>query len=245
VTLIEWGAGGFIAGAIAGSFIATLAVRWPSGKATNGRSECDTCTVQLRWFELVPLISFIILRGKCRRCGAKITREHFLIELICALIGALALIMVPGGEGVAGAYFGWLLVALAILDFRYFWLPDRLTFLLGATGFLTGALGLYPSLSDRMIGGAVGYTVLRLIAWGYYRLRGQRGMGAGDPKMLGAIGLWLGWQVLPFVLLGASVVGLALILVQFFRKPPVTAQTRLPLGGMMAVAAFPIWLFIR
>jgi leader peptidase (prepilin peptidase)/N-methyltransferase len=240
-----WGFVGLVGGAIAGSFIATLVIRWPAGRATNGRSECDSCGAQLRWFELVPLLSYLVQRGKCRRCGERIAREHLWIEAVCALVGALALTVAPRGEGIAGAYFGWLLVALAVLDFRHFWLPDRLTFLLGAMGFATGAVGLSPSLDDRLIGGAAGYAALAAISFFYSKLRGRQGMGAGDPKLLGAIGLWLGWQVLPFVLLGAGLLGVNLILYQLARKRSITAQTRLPLGTLMAVAAFPIWVFTR
>lgn len=243
--MICWGIGGFLAGSIAGSFISTLVIRWPQGRATNGRSECDSCSARLRWFELVPLLSFLLQCGKCRRCAAKIPREHLWIEVTCALAGAIALTVAPGGEGFAGAYFGWMLVALAALDFRHFWLPDRLTFLLGAMGLATGAIGLAPTLNDRLIGAALGYATLAIISLIYSKLRGRQGMGAGDPKLLGAIGLWLGWQTLPFVLLGASILGLNQMLYQLARKRPITLETRLPLGALMAVAAFPVWVFIR
>jgi leader peptidase (prepilin peptidase)/N-methyltransferase len=243
--VIWWGLAGCVAGAIAGSFIATLVIRWPQGRATNGRSECDSCGARLRWIELVPLLSYLIQRGKCRHCGANIPREHPWIEAACASVGAIALSVAPGGEGLAGAYFGWMLVALAVLDFRHFWLPDRLTFILGAMGFATGAIGLSPTLDDRLIGGAVGYAALATISFLYSELRGRQGMGAGDPKLLGAVGLWLGWQVLPFVLLGAGLLGLTLVTCQLARNRPITAQTRLPLGALMAIAAFPIWVFSR
>ncbi|CAN5390810.1 A24 family peptidase [soil metagenome] len=243
--MIWWGLAGFTGGAIIGSFVATLVIRWPRGRNTGGRSACDSCSVRLRWFELVPLFSCLVQRGKCRRCAAPISTEHFAIESVCAIVGATALLADPGFGGIAGACFGWLLVALAGLDFRNFWLPDRLTFLLGITGFATGALGLVPALADRLIGGAAGFGTLAIIAWSYARVRHRQGMGAGDPKLLGAIGLWLGWQTLPFVLLGASVLGLCLSLAMLARKQTVTGETRLPLGALMAVAAFPIWIFSR
>lgn len=240
-----WAFAGILAGSIAGSFIATLVIRWPQGRATNGRSQCDSCSQGLRWFELVPLLSFLIQRGKCRKCAAKIPREHLWIEGACAAVGAVALSVAPGWEGIAGAYFGWLLIALAALDYQHFWLPDRLTFLLGTMGLATGILGLGPTLNDRLIGGAVGYGALTTISIFYSKLRGRQGLGAGDPKLLGAIGLWLGWQTLPFVLLGASILGLNQMLYQLARKRPITPDTKVPLGALMAIAAFPIWVFTQ
>lgn len=243
--MILWIFCGFVMGSIAGSFIATLVIRWPDERATSGRSACDSCGAQLRWFELMPLVSFLAQRGKCRRCAAVIPYDHFWIELTCAFVGALSFAILPGVESFVGAYFGWMLVALTILDVRHFWLPDRLTFLLGATGFAAGLLDINPPLADRLIGGAAGYFTLAVIAWVYRQVRQRDGMGAGDPKLLGAIGLWLGWQTLPFVLLGASAIGFCAILYQIARKRPVTADTRLPLGALMAVAAIPVWLLTR
>ncbi|WP_293882273.1 A24 family peptidase [Sphingomonas sp.] len=242
---IWWVLAGTALGAILGSFIATLVIRWPQGRGTGGRSACDGCAVRLRWFELVPLASFLLQRGKCRHCGARIAPDHFWIEAVCVVVGGVALAVAPGWEGMAGACFGWILVALAALDLRHFWLPDRLTLALAATGVAGGAIGFDPPLSDRLVGGLAGFATLSIIAWSYKRLRGQQGMGAGDPKLLGAIGLWLGWQVMPFVLLGASILGINLVVYQLLRKRIVTSQTRLPLGALMAVAAFPIWVFSR
>lgn len=238
-----WLLAGALIGAIAGSFISTLIIRWPQGRRVNGRSLCDGCEVRLRWFELVPLLSFLLQRGRCRRCGSKIAAEHIRMEISAALVGAAAQLVAPGWQGFAGGCFGWLLLGLMVLDYRYFWLPDRLTGLLAAGGLSAGAFGFAPPFTDRLVGGAAGYATLALIAWSFARLRGRKGMGAGDPKLLGAIGFWLGWQSLPFVLLGASMLAVPLIIIQLVQKGSITAQTRLPLGTLMAAAAYPIWLF--
>jgi leader peptidase (prepilin peptidase) / N-methyltransferase len=237
-----WAASGALAGAIAGSFIATLIVRWPAQRRLNGRSACDTCSAQLRWFELVPIVSFAAQFGMCRHCAAPITPVHPIVEILCAAVGALSLGFVPGITGLCGAMLGWLLVALGMLDLLHFWLPDRLTAALALSGLAAMVAGVPPPLSDRLIGGAAGFLSLAAIAFAYQRIRGRDGMGAGDPKLFGAIGLWTGWQVLPLVLLGASAAGLGAAFILALRSR-VSADTRLPLGTMLAAAAFPVWLY--
>jgi leader peptidase (prepilin peptidase)/N-methyltransferase len=101
-----------------------------------------------------------------------------------------------------------------------------------------------PPLFDRLIGAAIGYIALALIATAYKAVRGREGLGGGDPKMLAAIGAWLGWPLLPFVLLGAGLIGLAVVILSQMRGQGMKATDRLPLGSLMALAAWPIWLLI-
>ena len=234
-------AGGFVLGALIGSFIATLVLRWPQGRSVIvGRSQCDNCGKTLGPLELVPLLSFALSKGRCRSCGGRIDPRHFWIELAAAVIGAVSLALVPGWQGLAGALFGWVLLGLALLDAEHFWLPDKLTLPLLLLGLIVAR---EPSLLDRLIGAAAGYAVLALIAFGYRAARGREGLGGGDPKLLAAIGAWLGWQALPFILLAASLAGLGWAVIAALRGRPMSGQDRLPLGTLMAVAAWPIWLF--
>jgi leader peptidase (prepilin peptidase)/N-methyltransferase len=168
---------------------------------------------------------------------------HPIIEAIAAAIGLVALLVLPGVPGLFVAASGWLLVALAILDLRYLWLPDRLTAALGVAGLAAWLAGLAPPLADRIAGGIAGYGALALIAWLYRRVRGREGLGAGDAKLLAAIGLWTGWQPLPLIVLGASVAGLAGAGLWRLAGRPVAAQTALPFGCLLALAAWPIVLF--
>ena len=240
-----WIAIGALGGLIAGSFLSTLVIRWPEGRTIGGRSACDTCGTELRWYELLPLASLIAQRGRCRACHAPIGMFHPAMEIGCAALGALAMAVAPGIEGVFGALFGWLLLVLAVLDLLYFWLPDRLTAALALVGLGSLAFGVPPSWPDRLIGGAVAWAALALIAVTYRRIRKRDGMGGGDPKLFGAIGLWLGWQALPYVLLGASAAGVGMALVFAARGRAVAGDTRLPFGTLLACAAFPIWLLMR
>lgn len=230
-------------GAIFGSFIAALVIRWPQGRSvTRGRSACDVCGRTLGAAELVPVLSFVMQRGRCRGCGARIDPTHVGIELAALAIGVAAGWIAPGWIGVSGAVFGWLLLALAALDVAAFWLPDRLTATLAAAGLAAGAAGFDPATSDRLIGGVAGYGVLAGIALGYRVLRGREGMGGGDPKLMGAIGLWLGWRMLPAVFVIASLVGLGVALFARMTGRAVARDTALPFGALLAVAAYPAWL---
>jgi leader peptidase (prepilin peptidase)/N-methyltransferase len=232
-------------GAIIGSFLATLVIRWPEGRSVlRGRSHCDACDAVLGPRDLVPLLSVVLACGRCRRCAAPIDPRHWQVELAAALIGVTAGIAVPGPVGLAGAAFGWLLLALAALDLAVFWLPDRLTIALALGGLLTGAIGIEPSLTARLIGGVAGFAGLWLIGAGYRHWRGREGLGGGDPKLLGAIGLWLGWAMLPAVLLLAALTGLALVLVGMLSGRPTRLDDRVPFGALLAIAAYPAWLFL-
>jgi leader peptidase (prepilin peptidase)/N-methyltransferase len=235
-----------VLGLVFGSFIATVAIRWPEGRsALKGRSACDGCGKALAWRELVPVFSYLAQRGRCRACGAAISPFHIAVELLGGVIGVVAGIVAPGVEGVAGAVFGWLLLALAALDLRAFWLPNVLTGALAVAGLLTGLAGLAPDLGARLIGGVAGYASLALAAWGYRIARGRDGLGGGDPKLLGAIGLWLGWQVLPLVVLAACVGGLLAVLTMRLGGRALGMQDRMPLGVLLAMAAWAVWVWER
>ena len=232
-----------ILGAIFGSFSAALVARWPEHRSVlAGRSQCDSCGVTLKPRHLVPVLSFIMLRGKCAMCGKPISRDTLWIELIAAAIGALALAMHPGFSGLAIAVFGWLLLPLAWLDWRHFWLPHPLTAALATGALVTAFSGLPPTPIDRAIGCVAGFAMLWLVAAAFKRLRGHDGLGGGDPLMFGAIGLWLGWQALPMVLLLASGLGLTAALILQARGHAISSATRFPLGTLLAIAAWPVAL---
>jgi leader peptidase (prepilin peptidase)/N-methyltransferase len=232
-----------ITGAILGSFIAALVSRWPQGRSVlSGRSHCESCDTALRPWHLVPVISWLALRGRCATCNAAIGRDALAIELFAAAIGALAFALHPGWAGLGIAAFGWLLLPLAWLDLRHYWLPHPLTLALAIGGLIAGFAGLPPDVTSRLIGAGAGLAMLWGIALAYRTLRGRDGLGGGDPLLLGAIGLWLGWQALPLVLLIASGAGLAIALVLQARGTVLDNATRFPLGTLMAAAAWPVAL---
>lgn len=238
-----WALAGAGFGAILGSFFATLVLRWPRDETLWGRSRCDSCRVPLGPLELMPLLSAGLANGKCRHCDTAIDRRHSWIELVCAGVGAAAMIRAPGWEGLAGTLFGATLVALAWLDAEHFWLPDRLTWPLAGAGLIAGVAGLTPALADRALGLLAGFLMLAVIAFAYRAVRKRDGLGGGDPKLFGAIGAWLGWQGLPLVLLGASVAGLAWVAARMLGGQRIAASDRVPFGAFLAAAGFAVWLW--
>lgn len=233
---------GVLAGAIAGSFLATLILRWPDGRSVvHGRSACDGCGKVLGVRDLVPLLSAFVQRGRCRSCGETIDPLHWQIEGACAIIGALALGLRPDLGGAAWALLGWLLLTLAVLDKRHFWLPDVLTLPLAFLGLTVGLWATGVTLGDRAIGAVAGYGVLLVVALGYRALRGREGLGLGDAKLLGALGAWFGWQALPLILLLSTSLGLLAVLAGAAVGRMTSGTSRVPLGTFLAIGAVPGW----
>lgn len=234
-----WAPTGALLGLVVGSFVATLAIRWPRGEATSGRSHCDGCGRMLRAVELVPLLSFLWRRGRCGSCGHAIDRRHPLIEATAAGIGLLAFLAAPGWHGLAGALLGWALLALLALDCSDRWLPDRITLPLLALGLLVGV----GDFQGRLLGALAGGGGLLAIALAYRAVRGHDGMGLGDVKLLAALGAWLGLWALPLLLLAATLLGLAIAGIRHLSGDPVHRHSELPFGACLAAAAFPLWLW--
>lgn len=158
-------------------------------------------------------------------------------ELAAALIGAVPVLVLPADQAVAAGIFGWLLLPLIILDHRHLWLPNRLVLSLAAMGLMAGPM-LTPEVVwlDRLIGLSVGFLSLEIIRQAYKKYRQVDGMGAGDPKLFGAIGIWLGWQAMPVTLLIASAVGLAIALMLHLTGRG--SRTAFPFGSYLGIAAY-------
>jgi leader peptidase (prepilin peptidase)/N-methyltransferase len=240
-----WPGGGALLGAIIGSFLGALVLRWPRGASVvRGRSCCDACGAQIAARDLIPILSFLLRRGRCRACGGAIERTHFWIELTAALIGGVAFALFPPIQAAAFVLLGWLLLPLAWIDARHHWLPDPLVGALALAGLLLGELVSGADLLDRLIGAVAGGLSLALIAEIYRRARGRDGLGGGDPKLFAALGCWLGWALLPPLLLVASALGLVWAGVEAARGRLLSATTRLPLGTLLALAvpiALAVW----
>lgn len=202
-----------------------------------GRSQCEGCGKPLPASRLVPLLSALLSRGRATCCGGAINPFHPRVEWAAALIGAAALGLAPSVQGIALAAFGWLLLPLFLLDLRHFWLPDPLTFVLGLSGLALGGWLNDVPLVERLLSGLGAGLILALIGWSYARIRHREGLGAGDPKLLAALALWLGAEGIVATLLGAALIGLSEALLRRRAR-----DEALPFGSFLCLAAWLVAL---
>jgi leader peptidase (prepilin peptidase)/N-methyltransferase len=205
------------------------------------RSACPHCGHQITAMENIPVISWLALRGKCSKCKAPISARYPAIEL---LTGALSALLVwkfgSGVVGMATLLFAWLLIAMTFIDVDTQLLPDDLTFPLLWAGLLVNLNGTFVPLQDAVIGAAAGYLVLWAVYWVFKLATGKEGMGYGDFKLLAALGAWLGWAMLPTIILLSSVVGalVGISLIVFARRgrdKPIPFGPYLAAAGMIAL----------
>jgi leader peptidase (prepilin peptidase)/N-methyltransferase len=173
------------------------------------RSRCPQCEAPIRAWQNVPVLSWLVLRGRCARCHARIPARYPLVEALTAICSIVVLgLFGYGWLGLAALAYTWVLLALTFIDFDTQLLPDQLTLPLLWLGLITNAAGGFVSLEAAVVGAVAGYLFLWSTYWGFKLLTGKEGMGYGDFKLLAAIGAWLGWQVLPATVLIAAAVGL-------------------------------------
>jgi len=172
------------------------------------RSACPGCGKPIPAKHNIPLVSWIALRGRCAACGARISARYPLVELAGGLVGAYAALRFGHSlAALAAMVLCWSLIALTVIDLDTQLLPDDITLPLLWGGLLFNLGGVFVPLGSAVVGAALGYLALWLVFWGFKLLTGKEGMGYGDFKLLAAIGAWLGWQMLPLVILLSSVVG--------------------------------------
>jgi leader peptidase (prepilin peptidase)/N-methyltransferase len=172
------------------------------------RSQCPVCGHRISAAENVPILSWLLLKGRCSACRAPISARYPLVELLGAVIAVYAIHRYGlTARGLAACLLLWTLVALTGIDFDTQLLPDDLTLPLLWAGLLVNLNGTFAPLSSAVIGAAAGYLSLWAIYWLFKLIRGKEGMGFGDFKLLAALGAWQGWQMLPVIVLLSSVVG--------------------------------------
>ncbi|MBF0137183.1 MAG: prepilin peptidase [Magnetococcus sp. DMHC-1] len=241
----------FILGAIVGSFLNVCIYRLPLGQSiVFPASHCMACETRIHWYDNIPVLAWLWLRGRCRHCQAQISIQYPIVE---TLAGVLAVIVYfkfgLTRESLALLVLGYALIVLTIIDLYHYILPDVITkpgIVLGMLLAMQPLVGLPPlgspfaTLQNAAIGAFWGYWGLWLFAWLFEKITGKVGMGMGDVKLLSMVGAWFGWQALPFTLFGGaflgSIVGVLLILfARHDRSQPI------PFGPYLAGSA---WLYV-
>ena len=178
------------------------------------RSQCPACGHRISALENIPVVSFLALRGRCSACAAAISSRYPMVELLTGVLTVAAVLRFGFTPvALAACVLLWSLIALTFIDFDTQLLPDNITLPLAWAGLLANVAGLSPaasSLRDAVIGAVAGYLALWAVYWIFKLVRGKEGMGYGDFKLLSALGAWLGWQMLPLIVLLSSVIGAAI-----------------------------------
>lgn len=227
-------------GPVAGSFLAAWADRLPRGESiVHPPSRCRSCDARIGWRDLVPVVSWLGLGGKCRTCGAPIPRRLLIAEIAGLALSVLAVWTAPASAQMAlTALWLWILMGLVMCDLAAFRLPDALTGGLLLTGLGLAWLDPLQGLVEGLIGAALGAGAFWLIRLGYKSLRGQEGLGLGDVKLMAGIGAGLGAAALPVVALLAALSALAWSGITAIRsgQHPQASQ-EIPFGAYLAGAA--------
>lgn len=199
-------------------------------------SACPHCGHAIRAYENIPVVSYLFLRGKCSACKQGISIRYPLIEAVTGMLSAFAAGYFGFGFAALGAVFLlWALVALTMIDFDTQLLPDSITLPLLWLGLAFNLASVFTSLSSAVVGAMVGYLALWSVFWLFKLATGKEGMGYGDFKLLAALGAWLGWQMLPAIILLSSVVGavVGISLIIFAKRG---RNVPIPFGPYLATA---------
>ncbi|MGH1486261.1 MAG: prepilin peptidase [Cellvibrionaceae bacterium] len=206
-------------------------------------STCPKCGTKIKPWHNIPVISYLLLKGKCNNCEVPISPRYPIIELATAILSVLTIHLLGFSvEGLLSLLLLWILISLTIIDIDTYLLPDTLTLSLLWLGILINTFGIYTDLSSAVWGAIAGYVSLWSVFWLFKLVTGKEGMGYGDFKLLAALGAWMGWQVLPLIIILSSfvgaVIGIAGIIILGRDK-----NIPIPFGPYLAIAGFIAFLW--
>lgn len=201
-------------------------------------SHCPHCRHKLTWYDTLPVVSWVMLRGRCRHCAEPISVQYPLVELLTAILGIVSVWRFGfGWQGFGAVLLSCFLVTLSGIDLRSRLLPDSLTLPLLWLGLIASTDRLFIAAKPAVIGAALGYLSLWSVCWLYRQFTGKNGMGQGDFKLLAALGAWCGWQGIPLIILLSSVMGTLAGLV-WLRLRDASWSTPVPFGPFLALAGW-------
>ena len=231
----------FVLGCIWGSFSNVCIYRLPNQQSiAKGRSFCPSCKEQIKWYDNIAFLSFIFLKGKCRKCGNKISSQYFLVEFV----SAISFVIVYHLYGITITTL--LLIILSIffiiiffIDLKHFIIPNELTFPLMLIGFVKSFetnlnQTIFPNYINSLIGGVFGYLIIWLIIFFYKKVRKKEGMGLGDAKLMAVVGFWFGWLSIPFTIFISSFVALFFAIPSLIKKNK-NMTTQIPFGPYIII----------
>ena len=224
-----------ILGALWGSFANVCIIRMPQGKGVVvGRSFCVKCNKKIQWFDNIPIISYLLLKFKCRNCKTKISFQYFLVETI-SLINFLVLYLIFG-ISLTTLFLIILSVVFLIIffiDLKHYIIPNSLTYSMMILGFIKSFVPnldpIFPNYLNSLIGGLLGYGIIWSIIYFYRQFKKKEGMGLGDAKLFAVIGFWFGWISIPFVIFLSSIIALLSVLPDLLRSSK-KLSSQIPFG---------------
>ena len=237
-----------ILGGLWGSFANVCIYRLPMDKGVvSGRSFCPKCKKLITWKDNIPIISFLLLNGKCRNCKKKISTQYLIIELITIIyflviyylfsISITTLLFI-----ILGLFF----IIIFFIDLKHYIIPNVLTFSLMIIGFVKSfdpnLNPIFPSFINSLIGGIFGYLIIWSIIYFYKQLRNKEGMGLGDAKLISAIGFWFGWISIPFVIFLSSIIALLFVIPSLLKKSK-KLSSQIPFGPYIIIGTLIYLIF--
>ncbi len=253
----------FCFGLVVGSFLNVVILRLPKQlyaqwrqqseefldiprSAANGHTEtllwppsrCPKCESSIKPWHNIPVLSYLLLKGRCANCSTSISIQYPLVELFTGVVVAVTAHQYAAEVDVVYAvFFTLLLIALAGIDANEKILPDQITLPLLWVGLIANLNGFFVPVSDAIVGAVVGYLALWSVYWVFKLITGKEGIGYGDFKLLAALGAWLGWQILPLVILLSSVVGAIIGIITIILSGK-DRNLQIPFGPFLAAAGW-------
>ena len=201
-------------------------------------SSCPVCQHKIRFWENIPVVSYLLLKGQCSSCSNPISIQYPIVETVTAILSVVVAVHFGvSWQTVAALFLTWALVSLTMIDFHKQLLPDNITLPLLSLGVIAGIFGLFTDLQSSVIGAMAGYMILWTVFHTFKIVTGKEGMGYGDFKLLAALGAWMGWEYLPQIIILSSLVG-AIIGISMLVVLKHDKNIPIPFGPYLAIAGW-------
>lgn len=240
----------FIIGAVIGSFLNVCIYRLPKNlDIISTRSFCPRCKKKIKWFDNIPLISFLILKYKCRFCKKHISIQYFLVELVSAVFLCLTFSLISNLlDLILLSLIFYIFIVIFVIDLKNYIIPDSLNFSLILLGIIKNffpetSLNLNQDMFQTLIGGAIGYFLIWIIIFLYKKIKNIEAMGLGDAKLLSGFGFLFGLKSVFIILFVASIIGLAYSVPKLFTGKS-SLKTAIPFGPFLIISAIVYYLYL-